>query len=198
MFRKASFFFLFILMFSVIPTIAQDKVLSRYSFSAGLGAEKVGIPFREMVEFPVHSAYYLSVERKWSDKASKSGYQSIDVYLFSNFSAGLGNSIQTSYGRKINLVKNLFIDPSGGIGVIHLFRSKEGYFLESGAYRIYDDRGIIRPELHLGMKLGYSLGKIDMFGSYQASLMYRYGWDAEILPRTFLILGMRYEVRRKT
>ena len=174
---------------------AQEKTIPRYSFNIGLGAEKVGIPFRKMFDLPVNSAYHIGIQRRWSLEPGKSGYQSLDMYFFSNYSAGLGNNIQTSCGSKFYLIKNLFISPFGGIGIIHLFRPKDSYFLEDGIYKLYNDKGIIRPEAHIGMKVGHSAKKIDIFGSYQASVMYGYGKGVKLLPRTFLIIGMRYSIK---
>lgn len=105
----------------------------------------------------------------------------------------MGYNIKTAYVYEIRFLNSLFVSPLAGVGIVHLFRPKDSYLLENGVYKLYNDRGIIRPEAHLGLKLGYNLNKIEVFGSYQAGFQYGYYEDIQLLPFTYLVIGLSYE-----
>ncbi len=190
---KIYFLLLIILMFP-LSGISQVKPSSRFAINIGLGTEKVGIPFRKVFDFPMHSSYHLGIERRWFEDIHRSSFQSLDVFIFSNNSAGSGYSFQSSYGIVFPVFKTFYFSPSAGAGIVHLFRPKESFYLENGIYHKYDDRGIVKPDLCLNFKIGYHLNRIGLFASYQTGLQLGYSDDIVVLPRSILTIGLRYEV----
>ena len=173
---------------------SQKEQTSRYTLNIGLGIEKVGLPFRKVIDFPIHSSYHLGIERRWSDLSEKKAFQCLEVAVFTNSSAGSGYLLHTSCGTKIDIIKAFYFSPSAGIGLLHLFRPKESFVLENGESVLSKDRGNFYPEVLLNLKLGYQLNRMGFFGSYQTGIQFGYDDDINMLPRTFLTLGVRYEI----
>lgn len=183
-----------ILMLSGLKTCAQEKAPTRYALNIGLGTEKVGFPFRKMMAFPSHSSYYLGIERKWDKSGEKNLFQTLDIFVFKNNSAGSGYTMQSSFGSQLYLVKGVYCSPSIGVGLVHLFRPKESFSLIEGVYQSYSDRGKIYPDLCLNIKLGYQLKNLGLFGAYNLNTLFGYSDDISILPFSFLTVGARYEI----
>ena len=190
--RISLFFSLFLIMSTT--TICQEDSHSRYAINIGLGMEKIGMPFREVVDFPIHSSYHVGLERKWSESPAKLGFQSLDISLFTNTSAGSGYTIQTACGTKIRIKKTFYFSPSTGFGIVHLFRPKESFVLEDGSYKENKDKGKICPLVLVNFKLAYQKNRIGLFGAYQIGLQYGYGDDMMILPKNFLNFGVIYNL----
>jgi hypothetical protein len=188
----------FILVFSAImaggfSTVSgQESYPSRYSINIGIGAEKTGIPFRAIIDFPLHSSYHAGLERRWHRDKQRRTFQGIDLIFFNNTSSGSGFSFQTSYGMRLFIFKNVFFSPSGGMGIVHLFRPRESYILENGVYVPYRDKGRLRPVAQVNLKIGYLHGRAGIVGAYQAGVHYDYNGDFQFMPRNFLSIGLIY------
>ena len=177
-----------------VKGFGQTDNQSRYTINLGLGIEKVGIPFRRVIDFPMHSSYHLGVSRKWSKLSDKPGFQDLVLNVFTNTSAGSGYMLHTAYGVRVKILKNLYLSPSAGIGLIHLFRPKESFTLNNGIYQLSADQGHLFPEASMSLTLVYQRNKIGLFGSYQMGVQTGYNDDIKVLPRTFLTIGVMYAI----
>lgn len=172
--------------------LGQEKCLSRYSANIGIGAQKTGMPFRSLVDFPLHSSYHIGVERKWHPGECRRTFQSLDLILFNNTSSGSGYAVQTAFGLRVFLFTNVYFSSSAGIGIVHLFRPKNSFVLENGVYVPHHDRGKLLPASQLNLKIGYLHGRAGIIGSYQTGLLFNYNGDLQYVPVNFLSIGLMY------
>ena len=195
MYRKRNFLVLlsFILIFPLSGN-GQEKTRGSYALNIGFGTEKVGIPFRKVMAFPTHSSYYLGIERKWDKSGVKKHFQTLDIFAFTNNSAGSGYTIQSSFGTNIQLFRGVYFAPSIGGGFVHLFRPKESFYLVDGSYQPHSDKGKVLPNLCLNIKIGYQLKGFGLFVAYNLNTLFGYSEDVGLLPFSFLTVGARYEI----
>ncbi|MBT3243126.1 MAG: hypothetical protein HN352_08245 [Bacteroidetes bacterium] len=172
--------------------------LSIYSIYIGIGRQKIDLPGRSLFAFPVHSSFHFGLQRSWSQSSSSPFYQTVDLSIYENASAGSGYLILSHSGYQTPSLFDLSAIFELGAGFAHLFRPKRLFELNEGSFTEIVDLGQIKPGFSLKVGLDYTVKQLSIFVRYEILSLLKYNEDIKVLPMTFLNLGLKYNLKKRS
>jgi len=85
-----------------------------------------------------------------------------------------------------------------GAGFAHLFRPKRLFELNEGSFTEIVDLGQIKPGFSLKVGLDYTVKQLSIFVRYEILSLLKYNEDIKVLPMTFLNLGLKYNLKKRS
>ena len=170
---------------------------NRYSFSAGFGRQRIGMPFHDLLGFPPHTSLVMEVSRQYGNPDSGAFYQTAGLLTFDNSSAGSGYLLYTHFGGAIPLNKSISLKPEAGASLVHRFHPRPIYSMTQSGPVILRDPGKIKPALDIKTTLAYRTQQFSLFCSYQISAEFLYNESFPFIPINYLHLGASYHLKSK-